>query len=47
MPVGRGKLSVADFEGVIDGKNRGLAGQSAPAHGLSLTGIEYPPEIFI
>ncbi|MCB0800280.1 MAG: tRNA pseudouridine(38-40) synthase TruA [Bacteroidales bacterium] len=47
IPVGRGKLSVADFEGVIDGKNRGLAGQSAPAHGLSLTGIEYPPEIFI
>lgn len=47
IPVGRGKLSVADFEAIIHGRDRGLAGQSAPAHGLSLTGIEYPPEIFI
>lgn len=47
IPVGRGKLSVAEFEAIINGKDRGLAGQSAPAHGLSLTGIEYPPEIFI
>jgi tRNA pseudouridine38-40 synthase len=47
IPVGRGKLSLNDFEAVLRGKNRGLAGQSAPAHGLSLTAIEYPPEIFI
>ena len=47
IPAGRGKLSVNDFEAILQGKNRGLAGQSAPAHGLSLTAIEYPREIFI
>ena len=47
IPAGRGKLSLTDFEAILQGKNRGLAGQSAPAHGLSLTAIEYPREIFI
>lgn len=47
IPVGRGKLQLPDFEAILEGKNRGLAGQSAPAHGLSLTAIEYPGEIFI
>ncbi|MGE5349893.1 MAG: tRNA pseudouridine(38-40) synthase TruA [Actinomycetota bacterium] len=47
IPAGRGKLSVTGFESVLNGKNRGLAGQSAPAHGLSLTKIEYPGEIFL
>ncbi|MRR22159.1 tRNA pseudouridine(38-40) synthase TruA [bacterium] len=46
IPAGRGKLSLTDFEAILQGKNRGLAGQSAPAHGLSLTSIEYPREIF-
>lgn len=46
IPAGRGKLSLTDFEAILQGKNRGLAGQSAPAHGLSLTAIEYPREIF-
>ncbi len=47
IPAGRGKMSPDDFEAVLQGKNRGLAGQSAPAHGLSLTAIDYPREIFI
>lgn len=47
IPAGRGKLSLHDFEAILQGKNRGLAGQSAPAHGLSLTAIDYPLEIFI
>jgi tRNA pseudouridine38-40 synthase len=47
IPAGRGKRSLRDFEAILDGKNRGLAGQSAPAHGLSLTGIEYPDDLFI
>jgi tRNA pseudouridine38-40 synthase len=47
VPVGRGKMSSADFEAVLNGRNRGLAGQSAPAHGLSLTAIEYPGALFI
>jgi len=45
--VGRGKLTTDEFERIIIGQNRGLAGQSAPAQGLSLTAIEYPKEIFI
>jgi tRNA pseudouridine38-40 synthase len=47
IPVGRGKMTAAEFEAVLNGKNRGLAGQSAPAHGLSLTAIEYPDLLFI
>lgn len=47
IPAGRGKLSLSDFGAILLGKNRGLAGQSAPAHGLSLTGIEYPVDLFI
>jgi len=46
IPVGRGKISLKDFEDVIEGRNRGLAGQSAPAQGLSLINIEYPRDIF-
>lgn len=45
--VGRGKLSLNEFEDIINGRDRGLAGQSAPAQGLSLTGIEYPSSVFI
>ncbi|MDZ7636391.1 MAG: hypothetical protein U5L72_18975 [Bacteroidales bacterium] len=47
IPAGRGKLSPAEFESILDGRNRGLAGQSAPAHGLALTAIEYPENLFI
>ena len=47
IPAGRGKLSLKEFEGILAGRDRGLAGQSAAAHGLSLTGIEYPDNIFI
>lgn len=47
IPVGRGKLSLSEFEAILNGRDRGLAGQSAPAHGLSLTAIEYPESVFI
>jgi tRNA pseudouridine38-40 synthase len=47
IPVGRGKLSLTEFEGILASRDRGLAGQSAAAHGLSLTGIEYPDTLFI
>lgn len=47
IPAGRGKLALNDFDAILRGKNRGLAGQSAPAHGLSLTAIGYPGNIFI
>ena len=47
IPAGRGKITASEFEAIIKGRNRGLAGQSAPAHGLSLTAIEYPETVFI
>jgi tRNA pseudouridine38-40 synthase len=40
--VGQNKLSLADFEQIIQSKNRSKAGFSVPAHGLYLTQIEYP-----
>lgn len=40
--VGKGKLDEAGFRGVIEGKNRALAGFSVPAHALFLEDIRYP-----
>ncbi len=40
--VGKGKISTDDFCKIIEAKNRQSAGVSVPAHGLYLTGIEYP-----
>ncbi len=45
--VGFGKLSPHGFEQILIGRDRCLAGMSAPAKGLFLTGIEYPSAIFI
>ncbi|WP_162128119.1 tRNA pseudouridine(38-40) synthase TruA [Flavobacterium phycosphaerae] len=39
--IGLGKVSLADFEKIIESKNRSKAGFSVPAHGLYLTKIEY------
>lgn len=46
LDVGRGKLSVADFEIIIQAKNRCKAGASVPACGLYLVDIQYPDFIF-
>ena len=40
--IGTGKINLADFEKIIESKNRSEAGFSVPAHGLYLTKIEYP-----
>ena len=40
--IGTGKISLGDFEKIIDSKDRSQAGFSVPAHGLYLTKIEYP-----
>lgn len=45
--VGRGKLSVEDFRKVIELKDRGKAGSSAPGHALFLVGIDYPENLFL
>ena len=39
--LGLGKISLNDFEKIIESKDRSQAGFSVPAHGLYLTQIEY------
>ena len=46
LDVGRGKISTEQFQQIIDSHNRGEAGYSVPAKGLTLTGVGYPEEIF-
>lgn len=41
IDVGRGKISIADFDAIIQCKDRQKAGVSIPACGLSLCAIEY------
>ncbi len=45
--VGKGKLSIEEFRQIIEAKDRGQAGSSAPAAGLYLCDVGYPSEIFI
>jgi tRNA pseudouridine38-40 synthase len=44
--VGRGKQTVEDFKTIIEAKDRGCAGTSAPAHALFLADIVYPEDVF-
>lgn len=44
--VGRGKITIDDFQQIIDCHDRRRAGQSAPAGGLFLTRVEYPTTLF-
>lgn len=46
IEVGRGKLSTDGFRAVIEAKDRGRAGTSAPGHALYLTDVAYPEELF-
>ncbi len=43
VDVGLGKHDTAAFRRIIEAKDRGAAGYSAPARGLSLEEISYPP----
>lgn len=45
LEVGKGKISVKEFEEIIDRKNRCEAGTSLPPHGLFLTEIRYPLDL--
>jgi tRNA pseudouridine38-40 synthase len=40
--IGSGKISLSDFQQILDSKDRSKAGFSAPAHGLYLTEVKYP-----
>lgn len=41
--VGRGRMTVDQFGEVLVSRDRRLAGPTAPAHGLTLTAVRYPP----
>jgi tRNA pseudouridine38-40 synthase len=46
LNIGQGKKELADLKKIIELKDRTLAGESAPAHGLYLTKVDYPKEIW-
>ncbi len=43
LEVGHGKLDLAGFKKIVEGRDRSLAGQSAPAQGLFLVDVGYEP----
>ena len=47
MEVGRHRMTVSEFQEVIDRKDRCSAGDSAPAQGLFLYRIDYPDDIYL
>jgi tRNA pseudouridine38-40 synthase len=47
LNVGLGRISVNDFEAIIDSKDRKKAGRAAPASGLFYTNVVYPDHIFL
>ncbi|MFD2513908.1 tRNA pseudouridine(38-40) synthase TruA [Pontibacter locisalis] len=46
VDVGRGKLTVQEFEQVIASKDRSRSSAAAPSEGLFLAKVEYPEQIF-
>ncbi|WP_111628331.1 tRNA pseudouridine(38-40) synthase TruA [Larkinella arboricola] len=46
LEVGQGRMTVAEFEQIILAKDRTSAGRSAPASGLFLVEVAYPPGLF-
>lgn len=46
LEVGRGKLTIDGLRRVIEAKDRGSAGTSAPGHALYLYDVTYPQELF-
>jgi tRNA pseudouridine38-40 synthase len=46
LQVGRGKISISDFEKIIKSKDCSQADFSVPGRGLFLVHVNYPPAIF-
>jgi tRNA pseudouridine38-40 synthase len=46
LDVGKGKITGEEFRAIVEAKDRGRAGQSAPAQGLFLVDIGYDPPLF-
>jgi tRNA pseudouridine38-40 synthase len=40
--LGRNKINLSQFREIVESKNRSMAGESVPAHGLFLYHIKYP-----
>lgn len=47
IELGKGKANLNDLRTIIEAKNRSKAGFSVPAHGLYLSKVEYPTDIFV
>lgn len=47
LEIGQKKMSLEGFQTVLDSKDRTFAGPSVPPHGLYLTVVDYPSEIFL
>lgn len=47
LEIGKGQKNISDLDAIIASKNRSKAGVSVPAHGLYLTKIIYPKEIYV
>jgi tRNA pseudouridine38-40 synthase len=47
LMIGEGKLNLADFTAILDSLDRRKAGPSVVPHGLFLSEIYYPDEVFI
>ena len=45
--VGRGKISLEEFEQIIKNKDRNQAGVSVPGKALFLFKVEYPKELYL
>ncbi|GAB3335928.1 tRNA pseudouridine(38-40) synthase TruA [Larkinella ripae] len=47
LEVGQGRMTLAEFERILLAKDRTQAGRSAPASGLFLVEVGYPPGLFV
>lgn len=47
LMIGERKMTLEDFQNVLDSRDRRKAGRSVPAHGLYLTEVVYPPATYI
>ncbi len=47
LEVGTGKISIKEFQEIIQSKDRKRAGMNVPAEGLYLTKVKYPKKIYL